>query len=461
MIKSFQIPEQRIQPLNNKPIRRGDYVLYWMQASHRTEYNHALEYAIELANALKKPLIVFFGLTENYPEAQERHYFFMLEGLREVQTSLEKRGIKFIISRLSPDEGAIQLGRRASAVIIDRGYLRLQRKWRRRVAKHLECLCLMVESDAVVPVEVASNKQEYSAATFRPKIKRKLQEFLLPLQPEPIRLDSLAIELDLEPFSLTDLNKAINSLKIKRMAKKIDFFHGGTSEAKRQLRLFVEKKLESYPDLRNDPTSDYQSHLSPYLHFGQISPLYVALEILKTKSPAADFFLEELIVRRELSLNFVFYNPFYDSFEGLPAWAQKTLLEHQEDQRPYLYSLEELEQAKTHDPYWNAAQMEMRITGKMHGYMRMYWGKKIMEWTSSPQEAFKIALYLNNKYELDGRDPNSFVGVAWCFGLHDRPWAERPIFGKVRYMNDNGLRRKFDADAYGRLIQRLEEKRNK
>lgn len=455
MVKLDQIPRERIQALNNKPIRQGDYLLYWMQASHRTEYNHALEYAISLANSLKKPLLVFFGLTERYPEAQERHYFFMLEGLKEVELSLKKRGIKFLISRISPEKGVIHLGRRAAVVVMDRGYLRLQRQWRHLVAQRLECLCLMVESDAVLPVEVASNKQEFSAATLRPKIKKKLPEFLKPLKPVPVLFDSLATKVDLESFPLDDLNKALANLRIERKAKRIDFFHGGTSEAKKRLKLFIEEKLEKYPDLRNDPTADCLSNLSPYLHFGQISPLYIALKVMATKSQAAEVFLEELIVRRELSLNYVFYNPFYDSFEGLPSWAKKTLYEHAKDSRPYLYSLEELEEAKTHDPYWNAAQMEMVITGKMHGYMRMYWGKKILEWTRSPEEAFKIALYLNNKYELDGRDPNGYVGVAWCFGLHDRPWAERPIFGKVRYMNDRGLHRKFDPETYVRLIGSL------
>ncbi len=455
MTKVYHIHEKRIKALNNKSIRQGDYVLYWMQASHRSEDNHALEYAIALANSLKKPLLVFFGLTERYPEAQERHYFFMLEGLKEVEIFLKKRGLKFVISRISPEKGAVQLGRRALAVVTDRGYLRLQRKWRQFVAHRLECPCLMVEADAIVPVEVASPKQEFSAATWRPKIKKNLQEFLKPLKPIPVHFDSLAIDPEIDPFPLENLTQAIASLRIKREARKVDFFHGGTSEAKKRLRLFIEQKLEKYPDLRNDPTADCLSNLSPYLHFGQISPLSVALEVMATGSQAADVFLEELIVRRELSLNYVFYNPHYDSFEGLPAWAKKTLHEHTKDPRSYLYSLEELEEARTHDPYWNAAQLEMVITGKMHGYMRMYWGKKILEWTRTPEEAFQIALYLNNKYELDGRDPNGFVGVAWCFGLHDRPWPERHIFGKVRYMNESGLRRKFDADAYVRLIENL------
>jgi deoxyribodipyrimidine photo-lyase len=195
--------------------------------------------------------------------------------------------------------------------------------------------------------------------------------------------------------------------------------------------------------------------MSPWLHFGQISPLVIALKVMKTQSPGKEAYLEELIIRRELAMNYTYYNPFYDSFEGLNDWAKKTLKEHEKDKRPYRYSIDELEQAQTHDPYWNAAQEEMRITGKMHGYMRMYWGKKILEWMKSPEEAFSTALYLNNKYELDGRDPNGFAGIAWCFGKHDRPWFERPIFGKIRYMNANGLKRKFNAEAYVDKIKKL------
>jgi deoxyribodipyrimidine photo-lyase len=220
----------------------------------------------------------------------------------------------------------------------------------------------------------------------------------------------------------------------------------------------LEGKLDRFPELRNDPTLDYLSHMSPYLHFGQISPLFIALKVKETKSPGIEAFLEELIIRKELSMNFVFYNESYDSYEAIPEWARKSLRSHQKDKRKYLYHLEELEQVKTHDPYWNAAQREMVVKGKMHGYMRMYWGKKIIEWSKTPEEGFRAALYLNNKYELDGRDPNGFTGIAWCFGKHDRPWGERPIFGNVRYMNDKGLKRKFDVGEYVKMMNKLSGK---
>jgi deoxyribodipyrimidine photo-lyase len=223
------------------------------------------------------------------------------------------------------------------------------------------------------------------------------------------------------------------------------------------LRGFLRNKLDHYTEKRNDPSLNYVSNMSPYLHFGQISPLYIALQVLKTNSPGCEAYLEELIVRRELSHNFLYYNNKYDMFEALPPWAKQSLNLHRKDKREYVYSLETFENAQTHDPYWNAAQEEMVITGKMHGYMRMYWGKKILEWSNSPEEGFKIALKLNNKYELDGRDANGFAGIAWCFGKHDRAWGEREVFGKIRYMNAAGLKRKFDPDEYVKRVNQMKE----
>ncbi len=262
-------------------------------------------------------------------------------------------------------------------------------------------------------------------------------------------------------FDISNTEKVLKELKIDCSVKISPFFSGGTNEAKKRLKHFINDKLDEYDSKRNDPIEDCQSNLSPYLHFGQISPLYIAMEILKTESRGKDSFLEELIIRRELSHNFVHYNPKYDCYEALPHWALRTLNFHAKDKREYVYALDQFETAQTHDPYWNAAQMEMVITGKMHNYMRMYWGKKILEWSENPKEAFKIALYLNNKYELDGRDPNGFAGVAWCLGKHDRAWNERPIFGKIRYMNAAGLERKFNPSAYVKKINalRAEERR--
>jgi len=444
------IQKERIKVLNKKGMKKGAYVLYWMQASQRAEYNHALEYAISKGNELHQPVIVFFGMTDHFPEANERHYTFMLEGLREVKQSLEKRGILMVILHKSPEMGAIQLAKGASLAVVDRGYLKIQKQWRSYAATKMNCPLIQVETDVIVPVEETSPKEEYAAATIRPKIHKKVSHFLVPLKQSVPAVQSLSPDFD--SFDISDVDKAISKLHIDRNVQKVSSFQGGTKEARNHLEVFLEGKLVQFPELRNDPTLDYLSHMSPYLHFGQISPLFIALKALETKSPGTEAFLEELLVRRELSMNFVFYNEKYDSFEAVPEWAKKTLEAHKKDKRQYTYTLEELESAKTHDPYWNAAQKEMVIKGKMHGYMRMYWGKKIIEWSKTPGGAFQNALYLNNKYELDGRDPNGFTGVAWCLGKHDRPWGERPIFGNVRYMNDKGLRRKFDADGYVKMM---------
>jgi deoxyribodipyrimidine photo-lyase len=452
------IHPSRIQPLNARSIQDGRYVLYWMQASQRVECNHALEAAIGAANERKLPVVVGFGLAEKFPEANLRHYAFMLEGLEEVRKGLYDRGIQFVLMRRSPELAATALAEEAALVVADRGYLRIQRQWRNHVAKNAPCTVIQVESDAVVPVETASPKEEYTAGTLRPKLQRVLGGYLVPLKERPVRKDSLSLRLDADAEG--SYLPLLTQMKIDRSAPPVKYFPGGTARANALLEEFIAKKIRRYDDRHSDPGLDYSSHLSPYLHFGQISPLTVALRIAAEKSiPAAarQAFLEELIVRRELSMNFVFYNERYDGYECLPDWARKTLAEHAKDRREALYSSEQWEHARTHDPYWNAAQKEMVLTGRMHNYMRMYWGKKILEWSRSPEEGYRTALRLNNRYELDGRDPNGFAGVAWCFGKHDRAWAERKVFGKIRYMNDAGLRRKFDMDAYLKKVDALEK----
>jgi len=451
------MPTERLRVLNSRETKSGDYVLYWMQAAQRAEANPALQHAVRLANEQRRPCLAFFGLTERFPEANARHLAFMLEGLRETQLALADRGVRLVVRRVQPDRGVVELGRAASLVVTDRGYLRVQKSWREKAASALACPLIQVETETVVPVETASPKEEYSAATFRPKI-RKILAFSLavPADRKPLR-DSLGWKGD--SLDLENIEDVLAGLKIDRSVGPSPFYRGGTEEAKRRFRLFLRERLDHFADLRNNPTVDFLSHLSPYLHFGQISPAWAAAKAAASKSRGREAFLEELVVRRELAANFVHYNGRYDSFESLPAWARTTLARHAADPRPVLYTRAELEAGKTHDPYWNAAQREMAVTGKMHGYMRMYWGKKILEWSAAPEDAYATALYLNNKYEIDGRDPNGFAGVAWCFGKHDRPWGERPIFGLVRYMNDAGLRRKFDADRYVRNVAELAARR--
>jgi deoxyribodipyrimidine photo-lyase len=429
-----------------------DFVLYWMQASQRAWENHALEYAADRANELGKGLVVLFGLSADLPGTSARHFLFMLEGLEETRKELEKRGVRMVVRRGPPGRLAAHLGRRASLVVVDRGYLRIEREWRAEAARALECPFIEVESNVIIPAETASSKEEYSASTFRPKVRRQLKRFLVPLRHRRLKKDSLSLRLD--SLDLRDPERILTDLGIDRSVGP-GAFQGGRSHARVLLRDFIENRLDDYPEARNEPGLYGQSNLSPYLHFGQISPLEIALAVRKHGGPGATAFLEELIVRRELSVNFVRYNLRYDEYASLPAWSRATLAKHRKVPREYIYTYAQLDGARTHDPYWNAAQKEMALTGKMHGYMRMYWGKKILEWSKTPEEAYRTALRLNDTYELDGRDPNGFAGVAWCFGKHDRPWGERPIFGTVRYMNAAGLRRKFDADAYVRKVESL------
>ncbi|MGA2912279.1 MAG: deoxyribodipyrimidine photo-lyase [Methanoregula sp.] len=441
-----RVAEGRVRILSDALVRTGDYVLYWMQSSHRTEENPALRYAIERADQVHLPLIVYFGLWQSYPEANLRHFRFMLEGLAEVGHSLESLGIRFVLMIEPPDKGVCALAKNAAIVIVDRDYLRLQQSWYHTVAEQCRCPLVQVEGNVVVPVEAASQKEEYSAATFRPKITRQLDRFLHPVETVAPQRSSLTLDLPSLVGEKTDALLA--RLTIDRTVPASGLFTGGTAEANRRFEQFLKNRLDGFAENRNDPGGDGGSDMSPYLHFGQVSPVTLALHAQAQRGSGTPVFLEELIVRRELAVNFVRYNDHYDTFKSLPAWAQKTLAQHQADQREYGYSPGELERAATHDPYWNAAQQEMMKTGKMQGYMRMYWGKKILEWSKTPQDAYSAALDLNNKYEIDGRDPNGYAGVAWCFGKHDRPWGEREIFGMVRYMNAQGLKRKFAMDRY-------------
>jgi deoxyribodipyrimidine photo-lyase len=446
----------RIKHLNDHEKRSGRFILYWVQASQRTLHNHALYHAVDLANTMNLPVVAYFGLKENYPEANERHFKFMLEGLEEVADSLKEMGIQLIIKKEEPWKGALKLSNEALVVICDKGYLRHQIEWRRKIALETQCKVIEVESDVIIPVETAADKEMYSAGTFRPRVHRLTDRYLIPPDHKNPKIDSFDFSFD--SLEISEPSKILKRLDLDRSVAGVEHLSGGTSKAIKEFHFFISKKMDRYHLHRNDPSLGIQSNMAPYLHFGQISPITLALEANEVGSPGAESFLEELVVRRELAINFVNYNPLYDEIECLPVWARQTLNEHSNDIREYVYTSKELEEARTHDPYWNAAQNEMLLTGKMHNYMRMYWGKKILEWTEEPREAFKTALYLNNKYSIDGRDPNSYAGVAWCFGKHDRPWAERSIFGKVRYMNDKGLKRKFRIDDYVDKIAKLEDR---
>ncbi len=410
--------------------------------------NWALLYAQELALREKVSLGVIFCVARKFLNATMRHYDFMLRGLQQVEEDLREKDIPFtVLSGAAGVEIPTFIKRHGVGTLItDFEPLRIKRKWKKAVAKETDIPFYEVDARNIVPCWVASPKREYGAYTLRPKIRRALPEFLedFPrLQTHPIPWRGKRGKIN-----WTEVKK---TLQVDQAVSEVRWIEPGENQARNTLREFVRKKLPSYHQGRNDPTKDAQSNLSPYLHFGHLSAQRVALEVGKSDADeeSREAFLEELIVRRELSDNFCFYNNHYDSFEGFPEWAKKTLNDHRKDRREYLYSLEDFEPGNTHDQLWNAAQREMTRTGKMHGYMRMYWGKKLLEWTRSPDEAIKIAIYLNDRYELDGRETNGYAGIAWCIGgVHDRAWPARPIFGKIRYMSYNGCKSKFDVMEY-------------
>ncbi len=430
-----------------QPVPGKKYVLYWMQQAQRTACNLALDWALMAAQDCQLPLVVAFALTPTFPGANARHYQFMFEGLADVEQALQKRGIPFVIRLGNPPEVITELARDAALLVGDIGYLRIQRAWRKQVAENIDCPFSAIETDVVVPIRLVSEKEEYAARTIRPKIHRHWKRFL----EEPLQNPPACKPLRDPPKSDIRIAAGIADLPIDRCIKPAETFKGGQAAAQKQLSAFLRGGLATYDTDRNDPANNLCSNMSPYLHFGQIAALDIAKQVQAAKAPteATDSYLEELIVRRELSMNFVYFNTGYDIYaDAVPAWAQKTLKKHAKDKRSTLYTREELETGQTHDSYWNAAQMEMVEYGKMHNYMRMYWGKKVIEWTKSPEEAFQILIEMNDRYEIDGRDANGYTGVSWCFGKHDRPWTERNIFGTVRYMAASGLERKFKIQKY-------------
>ncbi|MBD3171060.1 deoxyribodipyrimidine photolyase [Candidatus Bathyarchaeota archaeon] len=414
-----------------------------MQAGQRDEQNPALEYSVIEANKRNQPLVVFFGLTD-YPEANSRHYRFMLRGLRDTYDGLVERGAQLVVQFGDPAEGCIELAGSASLVVLDRGYQRLQRGWYKVVLDAVDRAVVQVEGEVVVPVEVAAEKEMYMAVHLRKRINPLIPDYLVEI---PVHELDNSKEFDIDSVTLDDVNGILEQLD-EDVSVDPGSYKGGREEALRRFKVFLDDRLEDYAELRNDPNENIQSDMSPYLHYGQVSPVELAKASREIGGVGADEYIEQLVVRRELAINMVYYNPYYDSIKCLPDWARTTLREHSGDERAYTYTRDELEKGQTHDYYWNKAQLEMIETGKMHGYMRMYWGKKILEWMFDPEIAYETALYLNNRYELDGRSCNGYTGVAWCFGKHDRAWKERKIFGKVRYMNSRGLERKYDMEVY-------------
>lgn len=431
-------------------------VFYWMSRDQRVRDNWALLYAGELARKRGSQLAVTFCLDRRFLGATKMQYRFMLQGIREVANDLSAQNIPFIILRGDPREEISRLieEQDAGALVCDFSPLRESLEYKSHLAQRNEISFYEVDAHNIIPCWLASPKQEWAAYSFRPKVHRLLFEFLeeFPAFPEKMALKKATGNLLESSFEMDwsagiDWQEALEWPEAEAMSE-ADSIVPGERAAFRQLDHFLKVKLSSYEKDRNNPNISGQSGLSPYLHFGQVSAQRVALEAARSGKDAGAF-LEELIVRRELSDNYCYYNQHYDDVQGFAPWAFRSLEEHRGDRREYLYSLPELEKARTHDDLWNSARQEMQQRGKMHGYLRMYWAKKILEWTETPAEAQAAAIYLNDRYELDGRDPNGYAGVAWSIGgLHDRAWKERAIFGKVRYMSYSGAKRKFDVQAY-------------
>ncbi|MCB9209563.1 MAG: deoxyribodipyrimidine photo-lyase [Ignavibacteriales bacterium] len=436
---------KRIKYLREAEIGKGP-IIYWMQREQRVNDNWALIYAYEKTKENNTELIVVFNLVTKFLEATLRQYHFMIEGLKEIEEKLNKLNIPFYLTTGTLEEEIPKFvkNNKASLLVTDFNPLKIIRNWQETVKSKVEIPFHQVDAHNIVPVWEASNKLEFAAYTIRPKINKLLPEFLVDLP----KLKKLSQNISSPKINWENIYKI---LEIDNKVKPVEDFVPGENSAEKILKNFIENKLNNYSEARNDPNKNALSNISPYLHFGQISAQRIALILnnFDGNDESIKSFLEELIVRRELSDNFCYYNKNYDNFDGFHDWAKQSLNEHRNDKREYIYNLEEFEQAKTHDELWNSAQLEMVKTGKMHGYMRMYWAKKILEWTKTPEEALEIGIYLNDKYELDGRDPNGYVGLAWSIGgVHDRAWTERPVYGKIRYMNYNGCKRKFDVKSY-------------
>ncbi len=443
---------RRTYSLNKRQAKAGRTV-YWMSRDQRAKDNWALIYAAELAKAADSAFAVVFCLAQGFPNGNSYHYRFMINGLKETAEELEALNIPFYLLIGRPQEEIPKFVKyhKIDTLVCDFMPLKVPMAWREEVAAALDIPVIEVDAHNVVPCRIASDKQEYAARTIRPKIHRLLGEFLTEF-PQMNRQEAVFSESVQAP----DWKRAETLYPYDGLFPVIAGAKAGTET----LNEFTGEKLPFYNEKRNNPNFDAQSMMSPYFHFGHIAPQRAALNVLAADAPDADkdAYIEELIVRRELSDNYCLYNPYYDSIDGADSWALKTLDEHRDDRRDYVYSYEQFELVETHDTLWNAAQNQIRLTGRMHGYMRMYWAKKILEWTADPETAFRYALLLNDTYALDGRDPNGYVGVAWSVaGVHDRAWTERPVYGKIRYMNRNGCRSKFDVAGY---IDRIDEIKN-
>jgi deoxyribodipyrimidine photo-lyase len=416
-----------------------------MERARRVHDNPALDLAIALGNLLGKPVVVFFAIHPYVARANLRHYTFLAEGLADLASGLKRRRVGLELRRY-PHHRLLPFLQELSPVMLigDENPLRQQERWRDRISEHVLVPFWTVDADVVVPSALLETEQ-YAARTIRPRLHRHIAE-VLKSSPEfdahvVYRRASSAVPDVADILARLPIDRSVTATGLR----------GGYQAAVERLRDFVAHDLDAYDTRRNHPEVDGTSRLSPYLHFGQLGLREVARAIQNSNAPpeAVEAYLEQLIVRRELAINYVRYNDAYDRLDGCERWARQTLRQHRFDPRPHVYSAGQFEAGETHDPLWNAAQHQMVTTGWMHGYMRMYWAKKILEWSATPEEAFETAVTLNDRYELDGRDPNGYANIAWAIGgKHDRPWPPRPVYGTIRSMSYASTSRKFDADRY-------------
>jgi deoxyribodipyrimidine photo-lyase len=484
-IALHSVPQIRIQKSNDAPVNpEGDFVLYWMIAFRRVNWNFSLQRAVEWSKELNKPLIVLEALRCGYQWASDRLHQFILDGLADNARSLKKTNVlyyPYVEEVKGEGKGLIEaLAEKSCVVITDDFPSFFLPRMIAAVSRRLPVLLEQVDSNGLLPVR-AADKVYTTAFAFRRFLQKKLPGYFTerpkanPLS--RVKLPGLgALPKGIEkrwPMASLHLIKGspevLAELPIDHDVQVVEE-RGGPKQAKLVLKKFLENRLSLYPEDRNHPDEEGTSGLSPYLHFGHISVHEVFDRVLKKEewsskmisskttgsrsgwwgmSEAAEAFLDELVTWRELGFNMCWQRKDYDQLKSLPEWAMKTLKRHEKDKRPYLYTLEELQKAKTHDPLWNAAQIQLIQEGRIHNYLRMLWGKKILHWTKTPREALKVMIELNNKYALDGRDPNSYSGIFWVLGRYDRAWGpERRVFGKVRYMSSKNTARKLRVKSY-------------
>ena len=467
----------------NEPNPEGEFVLYWMQINRRFQYNFALEYAVGWANKLDKPLLILEAFSCDYPWATDRTHTFMMQGMKEHLETIDRRSFNYLpfVEKESGqyEQLLMSLSTHASLLVTDEYPVFIMKERNATLPDQVHIPYYSVDSNGLIPLGL-TEKDPYSAYLFRKTMQKYFVEaYTNPPKENPLEElnnrshielpDSIFEGLPDGEEALYDITETISGISIDHSVKPIEW-HGGRNAALQKMHYFMENGLMQYGELRNDPDENKTSKMSAWLHFGKISEYEVVREVLSHQPQgwdldritynngsrngffnghsSIDAYLDELITWREVGFHFAHHRDDYDQFESLPDWALETLNEHKSDPREWTYSYDELAESRTHDEIWNAAQTQLRKEGIIHNYLRMLWGKKVLEWTPDPETALQYLIDLNNTYAIDGRDPNSYSGIFWCFGRFDRAWQERPVFGKIRYMTSDSTRKKVQMKQY-------------